>query len=154
MHTRIEFFRRGNFKYLPRYTSTSTNSARQKKARQKENKASKRAAKASARDSCVFSKLKFLAMRSILLLPPLTLRGVAAQTDLTRHRHPQWRRHRHRGFGKEVIVDMGFNIGQDTAAYLELGYDVVAVEANPRLSAWANQSEPFKSALATAVQAD
>ena len=86
---------------------------------------------------------------SILLLP-LTLRGVAAQTDLTRHRHPpQWRRHRHRGYGKEIIVDMGFNIGQDTAAYLELGYDVVAVEASPRLLAWANQSEPFKSALAS-----
>ena len=81
------------------------------------------------------------------LLLPLTLRGVEAQTDLTRH--PQWRRHRHRGYGKEIIVDMGFNIGQDTAAYLELGYDVVAVEANPRLSAWANQSEPFKSALAS-----
>ena len=49
--------------------------------------------------------------------------------------------------GKEVIVDMGLTLAGPAAA-LELGYDVVA-EANPRLSAWAKQSEPFKSALAT-----
>lgn len=47
------------------------------------------------------------------------------------------------------VVDVGFNIGQDAAAYLEMGYDVIAVEANPMLVAWANRTEPFQSAIAS-----
>ena len=47
---------------------------------------------------------------------------------------------------RETVLDVGFNIGQDTTMYLEAGYNVVAIEANPGLVAWANSTEPFMSA--------
>src|SRR6202041_2886873 len=33
-----------------------------------------------------------------------------------------------------IVFDLGANSGEDTQAYLAQGYDVVAVEANPRLA--------------------
>jgi FkbM family methyltransferase len=47
------------------------------------------------------------------------------------------------------VVDVGFNVGQDTAMYLEAGYHVAAVEANPRLVEWARRTEPFSTAVAS-----
>ena len=49
----------------------------------------------------------------------------------------------------KYIVDVGFNVGQDTAMYLEAGYHVAAVEANPRLVEWARRTEPFSIAVAS-----
>ena len=34
---------------------------------------------------------------------------------------------------KKLIFDIGMNIGQDTRQYLNLGFDVIAVEADPEL---------------------
>ena len=47
-----------------------------------------------------------------------------------------------------LIVDVGFNVGQDSAAYLEMGHYVLAVEANPLLHEWATHTSPFKQAIA------
>ena len=49
----------------------------------------------------------------------------------------------------KYVVDVGFNVGQDTAMYLEAGYHVAAVEANPRLVEWARRTEPFSIAVAS-----
>ena len=49
------------------------------------------------------------------------------------------------------IVDVGFNVGQDTVMYLEAGYHVAAVEANPRLVEWASRTEPFSTAVASGL---
>lgn len=46
-----------------------------------------------------------------------------------------------------LIIDVGFNVGQDTTAHLEAGYHVVAVEANPMLCDWARRTSPFREAL-------
>jgi FkbM family methyltransferase len=53
--------------------------------------------------------------------------------------------HAHDG---QLVVDVGFNVGQDTTAYLEAGYQVVAVEANPLLCEWARRTSPFREAIA------
>ncbi len=47
---------------------------------------------------------------------------------------------------KQLIVDLGLHLGQDTAFYLKKGFNVVAVEANPALADAARQR--FKRALA------
>lgn len=48
---------------------------------------------------------------------------------------------------RELVIDVGFSVGADTAMYLEAGYKVVAIEANPFLVAWALQTEPFRLAV-------
>eukprot|EP00959_Pyramimonas_sp_CCMP1952_P430567 9017836-Pyramimonas_sp.AAC.1 len=48
---------------------------------------------------------------------------------------------------RECVVDFGFNIGQDSAAYIEAGYDVIAVEANPRLVENALRTRVFSRAV-------
>ena len=53
------------------------------------------------------------------------------------------------GGSSPLIVDVGFNIGQDTSLFLEAGYRVVAVEANPHLCEWATKTSPFKEAIAS-----
>ena len=48
---------------------------------------------------------------------------------------------------REFILDVGFNVGQDTVVYLEAGYNVAAVEANPLLVEWARKTPPFRAAI-------
>lgn len=48
---------------------------------------------------------------------------------------------------RELILDVGFNIGQDTAMYLEADYFVLAIEADPRLVRWASRTQPFRRAI-------
>ena len=48
---------------------------------------------------------------------------------------------------KPLIFDIGFNSGEDSAAYLRAGYRVVAVEANANMVAAARDRSPFRDAL-------
>lgn len=48
---------------------------------------------------------------------------------------------------RPCIMDVGFNVGQDSAAYIEAGYDVIAIEANPYLVKEALQRTFFARAV-------
>ena len=48
---------------------------------------------------------------------------------------------------KDVILDVGLNIGQDTRNYLAAGHRVIALEANPALAQRVRQGQPFANAI-------
>ena len=49
--------------------------------------------------------------------------------------------------GKDLILDVGLNIGQDTRNYLAAGHRVIALEANPALAQRVGQGQPFANAI-------